>query len=138
MKYYIMFENTKLGPYTKSELVEKGLLHSEILVCEAGEHVWKRGDEYPDLIDYFSSDKQMAMIPDECPGTWIMGAILLIFVFFPLGVIILIYSLKVEFCYNKGKFLLAEKYSVKARKWFLCSLIIAIVYYSICFLLKFE
>ncbi len=75
------------------------------------------------------------MMP-PCPSTHLVLAILVtLFCCLPFGIVSIVYSSKVEGCYNSGNFLLAQQNSDKAKKWALIGIISSLCVYVLYFAL---
>lgn len=128
MEYYIIIGKTKLGPFPKEELVQKGITTNSLVWC-AGMSEWKKASEVADLADIL---QQMPPEPPQSmrimPRTWLLESILItLFCCLPFGIVGIINATRVENLYLSGQYDMAEYYSREAKKWTIWGLVSSII-----------
>lgn len=131
MKFYVMSNNTKQGPYTIEELQDKGI-SANTMVWKVGLASWQPAYKIEELMGILSE------LPPEIPQppmpkSWLVESILVTcFCCLPFGIIGIINSTKIETAYKRGDFDEAMRLSDNAKKWtlwgFLTALACGVIY----------
>ena len=137
-KYHYTDGITSFGPFTLEELSERNIT-KETKVWFQGLGEWKPAGEIPELagilklapppITRAASHNANA----QPPKTWLVESILVtIFCFLPLGIVGIIYALRVESKFYAGDIEGANRAAADAKKWtkigFYIGIIVAIIY----------
>ncbi|GAB5527225.1 MAG: hypothetical protein Roseis2KO_50970 [Roseivirga sp.] len=149
MKKYFYSEGTiKHGPYTLSELQEKGIT-ADTLIWYDGLEQWTAAGELEELTELLSSTpppvpegiaqpqtttapRRPQQIPEEekprpRPKNWLVESILAtLFCCMPFGIAGIVYAAKVDSLYNRGDYRGADFASADAKKWTMVSFWIGI------------
>ena len=114
MKYYIMVNNIKQGPFEIEELQDKGIT-ANTMVWKVGLTSWQPAYKIEELIDILS-DLPPEIPQQPMPKTWLVESILVTcFCCLPLGIMGIINSTKIETAYREGNFDEAQKSSENAK-----------------------
>lgn len=131
MDFYILINNAKQGPFPVEELADRSITPNT-MVWTIGFSNWKQTKDVPELSEILSN------LPPEPPGqmpmpkTWLVESILVTCLCcLPLGIIAIVYALKVETTYNNQQYKLAQYYSNKAYRWTLWGFLIALILFLI-------
>lgn len=132
MKFYILSNGIKQGPFSLEELANKDITPNT-MVWSIGFNNWKRAKEVNELSELLSSLPPELPSATPMPKTWLIESIIVTCLCcLPFGVAGIINSSKVETKYQNGEYEKALHYSQQAKKWILwgifTTLIIAIIY----------
>lgn len=107
-QYYILENGHKLGPLTHSELKAKKITPTTY-VWTTGLSDWKEAKFMEDLSDLLC---ELPPSPPSMPSNYLWASILsTIFCCFPLGIVGIVFSMKVSKAYYNGDYEKAEEYS---------------------------
>lgn len=127
MDYYILINNTKQGPFSQEELINKNITPNA-MVWAIGFSNWKQAKDVPELSEVLSN---LPPEPPEqilMPKKWLVESVLVsCLCCLPLGIVGIIYAIKVEDAYYNQQYELAKYYSKKARRWILWGFYIALI-----------
>ncbi len=159
MKKYFYSEGTiKHGPYTLSELQEKGIT-ADTLIWYDGLDEWTPAGELEELSELLASTPppvpeattpdiptpqaapKRERIPEEekarpRPKNWLVESILAtVFCCMPFGIAGIVYAAKVDSLYNRGDYRGADFASADAKKWTMVSfwlgIVVIVIYFFI-------
>lgn len=158
MKKYFYSEGTiKHGPYTLSELKDKGISKTTLIWYDGLEQ-WTAAGELEELAELLATTpppvpegiaepqtaatpKRPQRVPEEerprpRPKNWLVESILAtVFCCMPFGVAGIVYAAKVDSLYNSGDYRGAEFASADAKKWTMVSfwigIAIGVIYFFI-------
>lgn len=126
VKYYIILNNAKQGPYSLEELANKDIKAYTMVWC-IGFSNWKEAKDVSELSEILSNTPPELPLLWSMPKTWLVESILVTCLCcLPLGIVGIVYATKVENAYHNQKYELAQYYSKKARKWALWGFYIAL------------
>lgn len=148
MHYYLLVEGLKKGPIPLEELKENGL-SAETLVWREGLTEWVKASELEELSEVLasippcppsSSQPEENVKQPECPKTWLPESIIsTCLCCLPLGIVAIVYAVKVDSAYLQGNYEQALQYSKLARNWTLAAagsaLLIAVLYVIFIFMM---
>lgn len=127
MKFYILSNGIKQGPFLLEELANKDITPNT-MVWSIGFNNWKKAKEVNELSELLSNLPPEPPSSIPMPKTWLIESIIVTcFCCLPFGVAGIINSSKVETRYQNGEYEKALHYSKQAKKWILWGIFTALI-----------
>lgn len=131
MKYFIVINSQKMGPFEVSELLRNGATPQTLVWCD-GMPDWLPATDVPETANLFgpyTAPQPFAQKPNpqpqqaypqapQMPKTWLIQSILVtLFCCLPFGIVGIIKSSNISILYAQGLYDQAELCSKEAGKW---------------------